>query len=85
MIAVWSLLVYVVMPLWVVAGFLDYLCHRTSDIEHATGIRESLIHWLMVVEVAVPLLLAVFFRINALVLLVMIASLIAHELTGYWI
>jgi hypothetical protein len=83
MIAVWSLLVYVVMPLWVVAGFLDYLCHRTSDIEHATGIRESLIHWLMVAEVAVPLLLAVFFRINALVLLVMIASLIAHELTGY--
>jgi len=83
MIAVWSLLVYVVLPLWVLAGFLDYLCHRRSDIEHATGVRESLIHWLMVLEVAVPLVLAVFFRINALLLALMIASLIAHEITGY--
>jgi hypothetical protein len=83
MIAVWSLLVYGVLPLWVIAGFLDYLCHRASDIEHATGIRESLIHWLMVLEVAVPLVLAVFFRINALLLALMIASLVAHEITGY--
>jgi hypothetical protein len=83
MIAVWSLLVYVVLPLWVIAGFLDYLCHRASDIEHATGLKESLIHWLMVLEVAVPLVLAVFFRINALVLAFMIACLIAHEITGY--
>lgn len=81
--AVWTLLVYVVLPLWVVAGFLDYLCHRASDIEHATGIRESLIHWLMVLEVAVPLLLAVFFRINALLLSLMIVCLVAHEITGY--
>jgi hypothetical protein len=83
MIAVWSLLVYVVLPLWVIAGFLDYLCHRASDIEHATGIRESLIHWLMVLEVAVPLVLAVFFRINALILTLMIVSLVVHEITGY--
>src|ERR1700761_5309296 len=83
MIAVWSLLVYVVLPLWVIAGFLDYLCHRASDIEHATGSKESLIHWLMVLEVAVPLLLAVFFRINALLLALMIVSLVAHEITGY--
>jgi hypothetical protein len=83
MIAVWSLLVYVVMPLWVIAGFLDYLCHRASDIEHATGVRESLIHWLMLMEVALPLVLAVFFRINAMLLALMIACLIAHEITGY--
>ena len=83
MTAVWSLLVYVVLPLWVVAGFLDYLCHRASDIEHATGARESLIHWLMLTEVGVPLVLAVFFRINALILVLMIVCLIAHEVTGY--
>jgi hypothetical protein len=83
MTAVWSLLVYVVLPLWVIAGFLDYLCHRASDIEHATGTGESLIHWLMVLEVAAPLVLAVFFRINALLLALMIVCLIAHEITGY--
>ena len=64
-------------------GFLDYLCHRASGMRKATGPRESLIHWLMLAEVGVPLLLAVFFRINALVLVVMIVCLIAHEITGY--
>jgi hypothetical protein len=81
---VWAILVYVVLPLWVVCGFLDYLCHRASDIEHAAGPRESLIHWLMLGEVMVPLGLAVFFRINALVLGLMLVCLIAHEVTGYY-
>ena len=80
---VWSILAYVVLPLWLVCGFLDYLCHRASHMEHATGPRESFIHWLMLAEVALPLGLAVFFRINALVLLVAIFCLIAHEITGY--
>jgi hypothetical protein len=83
MTAVWNLLVYIVLPLWVLAGFADYLCHRASDMEHATGARESLIHWLMVAEVGLPLGLAVFFRINALLLLLMIVSLVIHEMTGY--
>jgi hypothetical protein len=83
MTAVWDLLVYFVFPLWVLAGFADYLCHRASGIEHATGARESLIHWLMLAEIGLPLGLAVFFRINALLLALMIACLIAHEITGY--
>jgi len=83
--AVWNILVYVVLPLWVLAGFLDYLCHRVSD-RYGKGVlpQESLIHWLMVGEMAVPLLLAVFFRINALILVIMLIALIAHEITGYF-
>jgi hypothetical protein len=80
---VWIVLVWVVLPLWVVSGFLDYLCHRATGIERATGMRESAIHWLMLFEVTIPLTLAVFFRINALVLAVMVICLIAHEATGY--
>jgi hypothetical protein len=80
---VWEILVYVVLPLWVLAGFADYLCHRASDIEHANGAKESLIHWLMLGEVGVPLLAAVFLKVNALVMAVMIVALIAHEITGY--
>jgi hypothetical protein len=82
--AVWYILVWVVLPLWVIAGFVDYLCHRQSHIEHASGARESLIHWLMLAEVALPLGLAVFFRVNALVLAIMLACLVAHEITGYY-
>ena len=79
----WDILVYVVLPLWVMAGFFDYLCHRASAMVCATGPRESLLHWLMLAEVGVPLCMAIFFRINALVLGVMLFCLIAHEVTGY--
>jgi hypothetical protein len=80
---VWDILVYVVLPLWVICGFLDYLCHRSSHMTERTGAREVLLHWLMLLEVAVPLGLAIFLRINALVLLVMLVCLIAHEVTGH--
>ena len=84
MLPVWDILVWCVLPLWVISGFLDYLCHRKSHIECAAGIRETAIHWLMLAEVTLPLGLAVFFRIDALVLTIMIVCLIAHEVTGYF-
>jgi hypothetical protein len=83
MYPVWAVLMFVVLPLWVAAGFADYLCHRASDIEHANGARESALHWLMVGEVGVPLLGAVILKVNALTIGVSILCLIAHELTGW--
>jgi len=80
---VWDVLMYVVLPLWVMAGFTDYLCHRASDIEHANGPAESLLHWLMLGEVGVPLLATTFLKINALLMGFMIVCLVAHEITGH--
>lgn len=80
---VWDVLAYIVLPLWVAAGFADYLCHRSSDIEHASGARESLFHWLMLGEVGIPLVAAVFLKINALLMGFTILCLIAHQITGY--
>jgi hypothetical protein len=81
--AIWDVLVYIVLPLWVFAGFLDYLCHRASNIEHVNGAKESALHWLMVGEVGVPILAALFLKIDALMFAFMILCLVAHELTGY--
>jgi hypothetical protein len=81
---VWNVLVYVVLPLWVLAGFGDYLCHRATDIEHANGAKESVLHWLMLGETGVPILVAVFFKVDALVLGFGLLCLIAHEITGYF-
>jgi hypothetical protein len=78
-----DILCYVVLPLWVLAGFADYLCHRASDIEHANGVAENLLHWLLMAELGVPVMLALFFRINALLLGIMLAALIAHEITTH--
>ena len=77
-------LLYFVLPLWLAAGFADYLCHRASHIEKTSGYKESLLHLLMFAEIAVPLLAALFFEINALVILLMIVGFIAHEATALW-
>jgi hypothetical protein len=79
-----SILLYFILPLWLAAGFADYLCHRASQIETTTGYKESLLHLLMFAEIAVPLLAAIFLEINALVILLMIAGFIAHQLTALW-
>jgi hypothetical protein len=84
MIAVWSILAYVVLPLWALCGLLDYLCHRASGMTSVTGPRESFLHWLMLAEVVVPFALALFLQINALVLALMLLCLAAHEITGYY-
>ncbi|WP_448681127.1 diguanylate cyclase [Pseudomonas nicosulfuronedens] len=77
-------LLYVLLPLWLVAGFADWLCHRRTDIAHTSGTRESALHLLMLLEVGVPLQAALFLQINAGLILLMLVCFIAHELTALW-
>jgi ABC-type spermidine/putrescine transport system permease subunit I len=79
-----AVLMYFVLPLWLAAGFADYLCHRAAAIEVTSGWKESLLHLLQLGEMGVPTLAAIFFEINALVIATMIVCLIAHELTAFW-
>ena len=65
------ILMYVVLPLWLAAGFADYLCHRASHIEKTSGWKESLLHLAQFGEMAVPVLAAVFLEINSGVILIM--------------
>lgn len=78
------ILMYFILPVWLVAGFADWLCHRASHIESTTGAKESLIHLLMFAEVGAPLLAGMFLTINALVIAVMIAAFFVHEATAMW-
>lgn len=75
---------YCLIPLWIVAGFADWLCHRASNISENAGAKKSAIHLLMLVEVGIPLLAGLFLEINALVLLIMGLGLAAHEATALW-
>src|SRR3954468_22038514 len=79
-----AVLLYFVMPLWLLAGFADYLCHRASRIEITSGYKETLLHLLMLIELAIPLLAAIFLEINALIIAVMIAGFVTHQLTALW-
>jgi hypothetical protein len=79
-----AVLMYFVLPLWLVAGFADYLCHRASNIATTSGPKESLIHLLMLTEISIAVVTAMAFEINAAVILLMIIVWAAHEATAVW-
>lgn len=77
-------LMYVVVPGWLLAGLADYFCHRASDIEHTSGVAETLLHLLQLGLVGVPLLAALLLEIDAAVLLIMLAGLVLHQAVATW-
>jgi len=78
------MLMYVILPLWLAAGFADYLCHRAAHIERTSGWKESALHLAQFAEMALPVLAALTLEINAGVILIMILCLILHEATAIW-
>lgn len=78
------LLMYFIMPLWLLAGIADWFCHRHSQIAHTSGLKESAIHVLMFAEVGIPLLMVLFLEVNALVILIGTILFFVHEFTALW-
>ena len=78
------ILMYFILPVWLLAGCADWLCHRASHIETTTGAKESMLHLLMFAEIGVPLLAAIFLQINAGIIALMIAAFFVHEATALW-
>jgi hypothetical protein len=63
---------------------LDWYCHRRTHIEEPENgsATESLVHSAMFAEAGLPLLLAVAFEMNPLVVSLMTGSALAHEATA---
>jgi hypothetical protein len=72
------------LPLWLGAGLADWFAHRRTHIERTSGTHESALHLLMQAEAGTPLVLGLFFQINAGVLLAALGAAIAHEATALW-
>ena len=79
-----GLLMYALLPVWLLAGFADYLCHRFERIELSAGWQESLLHLLMVGELGIGVTAALLLDINAGVLALIFGCCLAHEVT-IWI
>jgi hypothetical protein len=77
------ILMFGVMPLWLLAGLVDYLCHRASSIETTSGAQESALHLLQLSLVGFPIFLALFLEIDAALLALMIACLLLHHIVAY--
>ena len=77
-------LLYFILPLWVTAGFCDWLCHRQARIETNAGAKESVIHLLMMGEAGIAVLAGLFFSVNSAVILLMLIGFALHEVTTMW-
>ncbi len=79
-----SYLLYFILPLWVLAGLTDYFLHKRTRIEDTSGTKESALHLLQLGESGIPVIVALLFEINALVIGIMLFALIIHEATALW-
>ncbi len=77
-------LAYVAFPLWVAAGFADWICHLRTGIAQTSGLKENLLHLLMFAEIGVGIAAVVLLEINAAVLMLVLVVFVVHELTVYW-
>lgn len=76
-----TLLAWVWTPALVLAGLLDWACHRQLRIELTAGLRESLLHLLMLAEVGTALLAALFLQPTAGLFALIALALLMHEAT----
>ena len=79
-----NLILYGILPLWGVAGFIDWCCHRATRIEKTSGLKESLIHSLMGAQLGIPIILVLTFQVNVLILLICLIAWSSHELVAHW-
>jgi hypothetical protein len=79
-----KLILYGLLPLWGIAGLFDWVCHRATRIERTSGLKESLMHSLMGVQLGIPIILCLIFRINVLILILCTLAWMSHEAVAHW-
>ena len=79
-----NLILYGLLPLWGITGFIDWCCHRATHVESTSGLKESLIHSAMGVQLGIPIALCLLFEVNVLVLLICILMWLLHEFMAHW-
>lgn len=70
-------------PAWLVAGALDYLCHRRTQIEHTAGPPESWLHLLQFVLIGVAFIPALLFELSPTILALMVVAVALHSIAAY--
>jgi hypothetical protein len=79
-----DVLLFGVMPSWVVAGTVDWWCHRRTRIEENAGLPEALVHMVMLAQAGVPAMLALFLEVDPPLLGLSYAATAAHAVTASW-
>ncbi|WP_405728402.1 diguanylate cyclase [Streptomyces sp. NBC_00028] len=77
-------LLYGLLPSWFVPGLADWVMHRRTRIEDTAGIKESVIHSLMMAEIGIPIAATLRYRVNPALLAVQLGGAAVHEATALW-
>ncbi len=80
----WKILAFGALPAWLLAGGADWFCHRRSGIERTSGPRESWLHLILYLQIAVPAVLGLWLEISATLLVIMATGVLAHMATSWW-
>jgi hypothetical protein len=75
-------LLWLFYPLWLAAGWLDYRCHRLTDLPRTSGLPEAAWHMVMMGQVGVGLLAALALAPSHAVLLGLVALGVLHLLAS---
>lgn len=75
------LLLGALLPVWMLAGLADWACHRRERIELTAGWKESALHLLMIGELGLAVILLLWCKVTATVLLLVLAACVLHEIT----
>jgi hypothetical protein len=78
-----QLLLYVMYPLWLVAGAFDYWCHRRTNISATSGIIESSLHVAQFLTIAVVFICAVLLEPTIATIAVIGVAAVLHLVLSY--
>lgn len=79
----WQILLWGALPMWILAGFVDWLRHRHTRIALTSGAPEAALHVVEYLLTAGPVLLGLYFEIDALVLAVLAVCVVVHLVLGW--
>lgn len=69
--------------LWLLAGTLDFVCHRRTDLAHTSGLHESLMHLLQLGLLGAAILAGLLLQVGWSVWVLMAALVAAHAVAAY--
>ena len=78
-----NVILYLFLPLWGIAACIDWYCHKVTKIEENTGLKESILHSVMGIQVGIPIFLCLLFQVNLLILGICAFSVILHEFVAH--
>lgn len=74
---------YAAYLVWLLAGCLDFACHRRTDLAHTSGLRESALHLVQLALIGSGAVLALAMPIGPVVFAALAALTAAHAAVGY--